>query len=106
MAANYEAVSTDAVLYIDEVKRHLPVERVFLFGSYAKNTADERSDVDIAFFFRDYGSRSRIEVGVLLLKLCRSYKSYFEPLVFKIADMECDNPFINEILRTGKEIIC
>jgi predicted nucleotidyltransferase len=104
MAANVEAVIGETRHYADEVRRHFPVEKVYLFGSYAKGTADEFSDVDVVFFLRDYGGKTRFDIGVQLLKLCRSYKVCFEPLVFKISEIERDNPFVNEILRTGIEI--
>ena len=104
MAADFEAVKEEARHYANEVRGHLPVDKAYLFGSYAKGTATELSDVDVAFFLRDYGDTTRFDAGVQLLKLCRNSKAYFEPLVFEIADMERDNPFINEILRTGVEI--
>ena len=104
MAANFEAVKEETRRYADEVRRHLPVDKVYLFGSYAKGTADELSDVDVVFFLRDYGGKTRFDVGVQLLKLCRDYKAYFEPLVFETSEIERNNPFVNEILRTGLEI--
>jgi len=104
MVANVEAVMKEARRYADEVRRHLPVEKAYLFGSYAKGTADEFSDVDVVFFLRDYGGKRRFDVGVQLLRLCRNYKVCFEPLVFKTTEIERDNPFVNEVLRTGIEI--
>ena len=69
-----------------------------------KGTADERSDVDICFFLRDYGGRKRIDVGILLLDIACGYKAYFEPLVFETSDIATDNPFVKEIIQTGMEI--
>jgi hypothetical protein len=62
------------------------------------------SDVDIAFFVRDYNGKTRFDAGVQFLNLCRSYTAFFEPLVFETADIGQNNPFINEIIRTGVEI--
>ena len=104
MAANFEAVKEETRRYADEVRRYLPVDKVYLFGSYAKGTADKLSDVDVVFFLRDYGGKTRFDVGVQLLKLCRDYKAYFEPLVFETSEIERNNPFVNEIMRTGLEI--
>ena len=89
MAANFNAVKEEAKRYADEVRRHLPVDKVYLFGSYAKGTADELSDVD---------------VGIFLLKIASDYKAYFEPLVFETSEIELNNPFVNEILHTGLEL--
>ncbi len=104
MAANIEAVREEARRYADEVRSQLPVDRAYLFGSYAKGTADELSDVDVCFFLRDYGGKERVDMGVRLLRIARDYKAYFEPLVFESAEIERNNPFVNEILRTGLEI--
>jgi predicted nucleotidyltransferase len=104
MAVDYEAVKKKATDYADEVRRELPVDRAYLFGSYANGTATELSDVDVAFFFRDYGGDTRFDIGLRLLKLCRHYDAYFEPLVFETAEIGRDNPFVKEILRTGQEI--
>ena len=104
MAANIEAVKEEAKRYAHEVRSHLPVEKAYLFGSYAKGTADELSDVDICFFLRSYGGKERVDVGSHLLRIARGYKAYFEPLVFETSEIELNNPFVNEILLTGVEI--
>ena len=104
MAANVEAVKEEVRRYADEVRRQLPVDKAYLFGSYAQGTADESSDVDVCFFLRDYGGKERVDMGIRLLKIARAYKAYIEPLVFETADLERRNPFVNEILRTGQEI--
>ena len=104
MVANHEAVRQEAKRYADEVRKELPVDKALLFGSYAKGTADELSDVDIAFFIRDFGEKTRFEIGLELLRLTHNYKAYFEPLVFQSSDIDCGNPFINEILLTGYEL--
>jgi len=104
VAANYEAVRREAKCYADAVRGELPVDKAVLFGSYAKGTADERSDVDIAFFVRDFGGKTRFEVGLDLLRLTHNRSACFEPLVFPASEMTRGNPFVNEILHTGQEI--
>jgi predicted nucleotidyltransferase len=104
MVANIEAIKEEARRYANEVRSQLPVDRAYLFGSYAKGTASELSDVDICFFLCNYGGEERVEMIIRLLRIARSYKVYFEPLVFETVEMERNNPFVNEILRTGLEI--
>jgi len=104
MAADAEAVKLEARRYADEVRREFPVGKAVLFGSYANGTADELSDVDIAFFIHDFGGKTRIEVGVELLRLTQKYDAYFEPLALSFSEIENDNPFVNEIIHTGQEI--
>ena len=104
MAADFKAITEEARRYADEVRGRLPVDKVYLFGSYAKGTADELSDVDVCFFLRDYAGKERVDVGILLLKIAGSYNAYFEPLVFETSEIELNNPFVNEILHTGLEL--
>jgi hypothetical protein len=104
VAADFEAVVEEARRYAAEAGRSLPVDRVYIIGSHAKGCADELSDVDVAFFLRDYAGKTRFDVGVHPLGLCRGYRAYFEPLVFEASEMGRDNPFVNEILRTGVEV--
>jgi len=105
VVADFEAVKEETMRYTNEVRRQLPVEKAILFGSYANGTATEWSDIDIAFFLRDYGGKTRFDIGVELLGLCRGYKKCIEPHVFDIAEIERDNPFVNEILSSGVEIL-
>jgi predicted nucleotidyltransferase len=104
VATDFEAIKEIAKIYANEVKERLPVDKAYLFGSYANGTATELSDVDVAFFFRDYGGKERIDMGIQLLRIARDYDAYFEPLAFEMSDITRGNPFVNEILRTGTEI--
>ncbi len=58
MAVDFEAVKLLAARYAGDVRRELPVDRVFLYGSYAKGSASELSDINICFFLRDYGGKT------------------------------------------------
>jgi predicted nucleotidyltransferase len=105
MAVDFEAVTHLCRQYADDVRRAMPVDKAVLFGSYAKGTADPQSDIDICFFLDSYGGRERKEILMDLLMLMRGYKRVpFEPIVFETSEIENDNPFVKEILRTGKEI--
>ena len=106
MAVDIEAVNQVCRQYADDVRRTMPLDKAILFGSYAKGTADERSDIDICFFLDTYGDKRRVEILEDLLWLTRRYKCVpFEPIVFETSELENDNPFVKEILRTGKEIL-
>ena len=104
MAVDFETVKKEAREYANDVRRTLPIDSAYLFGSYAKGTATEWSDVDVCFFVTDYDGKSRVDIIFELLKLCRRRKAPFEPLAFEAAELERDNPFVNEVLRTGIEI--
>jgi predicted nucleotidyltransferase len=105
MAADFEAVTNIAKDYANAVRNALPVDRAYLFGSYAKGTATERSDIDVCFFLKSFDGLRRVDVIRKLLQLTDSYGSVgFEPLAFQASELENDNPFVKEILRTGREI--
>jgi predicted nucleotidyltransferase len=106
MAVDFEAVNQVCRQYADDVRHAYPVDKVMLFGSYAKGTADEMSDIDICFFLDNYGGKRRMDILKDLLVLTYGYKdAFFEPLVFETSELENDNPFVKEILRTGREIL-
>ena len=79
------------------------ITKLVLFGSYAKGTADKQSDIDICFFLDNYGGKERVDIIGELLGLIRNGE-YFEPIVFPTSEIQNDNPFVKEILRTGIEI--
>lgn len=107
MAANYEAIKDIVEQYVADVKQVMPIDKVFLYGSYAKGTATEHSDVDVCFFSDTFAHERSVEFVALLLGIARKYYPYvyIEPRVFLTSDIDNDNPFVREVLRTGREII-
>jgi predicted nucleotidyltransferase len=85
----------------------MPIDKAVLYGSYAKGNASRWSDVDICFFSKAFEDRRDVDVIVDLLGLARKYNPdiCFEPNVFPTSELENDNPFVKEVLRTGREII-
>jgi predicted nucleotidyltransferase len=105
MATDIKTVSGLASQYADDVRRKLPVSKAVLFGSYAKGTASELSDIDICFFLDSFNGKQRIEVITELLSIAGKYKGvFFEPIAFPVSEIERGNPFVREILETGKDI--
>jgi predicted nucleotidyltransferase len=104
MAFDIEKVKSTVKLYADEIRQILPVGKVFLYGSYAKGSATEYSDVDVCFFLTSYQDETWREIMLKLLDLSYKYKLDIEPNVFEVSDFYTDNPFVKEVLRTGIEI--
>jgi predicted nucleotidyltransferase len=92
--------------YILGVKKIMPIDRVFLFGSYAAGSPHEWSDVDICFFSDYFEGKNSIDVGVKLLGAAHEYLPdvVIEPHAFATRELANDNPFVKEVLRTGREI--
>ena len=100
-----EAVNQAITDYVADVKKVFPIEKAFLYGSYAKGTQTESSDVDVCFFLPDFGSKRSVDIVSNLLTIARNYPSlYIEPRAFKTGEIERGNPFVKEVLQTGREI--
>ena len=105
MAIDYEAVYRAVNEYVRDVANAMPINKAVLYGSYAKGTADEYSDVDICFFLDGFGKQRSVDIVAKMLGLTRNYKTiYIEPQAFETSDIENGNPFVNEVLATGREI--
>ncbi len=82
----------------------IPVWRVYLYGSYAKGTYDKNSDIDLAIFL-DAESIDGFDEDAKLLKLAKNVDLRIEPHSFARTDINEPDPYIDEIIRTGKRIL-
>jgi predicted nucleotidyltransferase len=106
MAARFEAVRNSIEGYISDVKKAMPIDKVYLYGSYAKGNPTKQSDVDICFFSKSFENKRTVDILMELLGLTLKYNDVFiEPRAFPLSELENDNPFVKEIVRTGREII-
>jgi predicted nucleotidyltransferase len=105
MALDAKTVNRFVSGYVSDVKDAMPIDRVFLFGSYAKGTADDDSDIDLCFFSSDFEDKPSFDVLRQLFRLTIKYRDVdIEPHAFPTSELQNDNPFVKEILRTGKEL--
>ncbi|GAP72516.1 nucleotidyltransferase domain-containing protein [Candidatus Symbiothrix dinenymphae] len=89
--------------YADAVRTHFDYSKVILFGSYAKGNFHEDSDIDVAVVFADYDNR--MERQLELMNLTHKIDSRIEPHPFRENEFEISNPFVNEIIKYGQEIV-
>jgi predicted nucleotidyltransferase len=84
----------------------MPIDKVYLYGSYASGAAQWDSDVDLCFFSDAFDTGHIFETLDKLWKLAGKYNKELsiEPNAFPSAELQNDNPFVKEILRTGLEI--
>ncbi len=105
MAFDAETVNAAVLGYVADVRNAFPVDRAYLFGSRAKGTATEQSDVDLCFFSRQFENLSMFDVMRQLFRLTRKYRGIdIEPRGFPTSELGNDNPFVKEIVRTGVEL--
>ena len=90
--------------YIAIVKENYDVVAIILFGSYAKGTENEDSDIDIAVVTDDIKT-DKFDEEVKLTLLRRKIDSRIEPHIIKVKDYENDEtPFIVEVKNTGIKV--
>lgn len=91
--------------YVDELrKRNIQIDRAYLFGSYAKGTANEWSDIDVALLTNEFIG-DRFDFRFLLMKIARDIDLDIEPHPYLIADFNRENQFASEVIKTGIRII-
>ena len=80
---------------------YFKIEKVYLFGSYAKNTNREDSDIDVAIVV-NHIEGDYFAINPLLWKLRRQIDDRIEPILIE-KDFD-DADFIGEIQKYGIEI--
>lgn len=85
-------------------QHHIPIQQVFLFGSYAKGHYDECSDIDLALVSEIFEG-SRIQDKKKIRPITLSVSSEIEVLPYHPQDFTAENPFVQEILDTGIRIV-
>ncbi|MEW5766890.1 MAG: nucleotidyltransferase domain-containing protein [bacterium] len=84
-------------------KNNISFEQVYLYGSYAKGTAREDSDIDLAIIAEEW-LPDIFEAQLELMKLGRKVDTRIEPHPLRKSDLDQTNPYIREVVITGKEI--
>jgi predicted nucleotidyltransferase len=87
--------------YENLIQAGLPVEKIFLFGSYAQNEQDEYSDIDVAVVLKEFLG-DRFNTRLVLMKYAREFYENIEPHPFLNSEFDQSNPFVKEILQTGE----
>ena len=81
---------------------HFNIEAIYLFGSYAKDTYNENSDIDVAIVVNNI-TGDFFSVNPMLWKLRREIDDRIEPVLI---DSNNDRSgFLEEIRRSGIEIL-
>jgi predicted nucleotidyltransferase len=90
--------------YISFLKRNdFSIRKAYIFGSYAKGTFNDDSDIDLAVVMNDLSNSFTMQVE--LMKISRKFDTRIEPHPFDEADFDTSHPFAHEILTTGVQIL-
>ena len=89
---------------LEKILKEQPVYQVILFGSYAKGTNNEESDIDIAIFSKDFREETKIENMSFLLIKTSGLGIDLQPQAFTVEDYQNPEGVVKEILNTGIEL--
>ncbi len=88
--------------YIEALTKHVKIEKVILFGSYAKGNPKPYSDIDLAVISPNFG-QDRLNDMFLLSHLCRYADFDIEAIPFSITEFENvkQGTFLYNIIQHG-----
>lgn len=93
--------------YIKAIEAHnIKVEKAYLFGSYAHDSAKNYSDIDVAIISPDFG-KSYMQESLLLMKIARDIDVMISPDPYSTEEYEKaeEGGFLwQEIINKGKLI--
>ncbi len=92
------------IKYIKELSKEISIDKVIIFGSYAKNCYNEDSDIDIAIFSKDFKNTSIIDAMSFLLIKTSGLGVDLQPQPFTLDDYSNPDGLVKEILDTGIEL--
>ena len=102
-----KAINTEIInsieKFIEEIKKKYNVEAIILFGSYAKGTENEDSDIDIAIVSADFDDI--YDCMAILMGMTWDIDARIEPHPIKKKDFdEVSDYFVKEIIDTGIKV--
>lgn len=90
--------------YVKIICENYKVYEIILFGSYAKGTENENSDIDIAIITDDFENDVFDEV-LNLMRMRRKIDKRIEPHLIRIEEYKkAETPFIKEVINTGIKV--
>lgn len=91
--------------YVNLLKKQIRLEMVILYGSYARGTPRDWSDIDIVIVSSSFKGGTK-EDYLLLGRIARKITPQIEAIPFRPEDFSNheEGDFIDEVLTTGKII--
>ena len=104
MAFTVDDVRTVVERYLIELeKNNIRVLQAFVFGSYARGTADEDSDIDLAIISKDFAG-TRFLDRRRIVPLRRRIDERIEPMPFLPENFADGDPLALQIRAEGIEV--
>lgn len=96
-------IAASVMKFVKEVSKKYKVNAIILFGSYAKGTNHEDSDIDIAVVSEDFVDI--YDVMAILMGMTWDIDARIEPHPITKDDYDkIANPFVKEVIDTGIKV--
>jgi uncharacterized protein len=106
MVASAVELETAIGNFIRDLERGLTIEAVILYGSYARGTAYELSDIDLAIISPDFDGMPVNRRQDMIARLEKTTDWRISPIGYPSSEYHKPRPnsFLAEIVRTGKVV--
>ena len=104
MAARNDALEKIIRNFLDEIRKTYQVDSAYLFGSHAKGTSNQWSDIDLAIVSPDF-SEDLYEERLILMRLAAEIDDRIEPKPFRPERFSAIEPLVDEIQKHGLKLI-
>lgn len=85
-------------------KKRIKIEKIILFGSYAKGEYSDSSDIDIIIISDDFGSMKYWERIDFLSEIIYEIFQPIEAFSFTKEEWEKNNSFLNDYAKEGEVV--
>jgi predicted nucleotidyltransferase len=91
--------------FLEKIRQELPIERAYLFGSYATGRNRDYSDIDLAIITPVLNNENSLAINQKIFSRASRYNVDLEPICFSPEEFEKEElPVVLDIKRTGIEI--
>jgi predicted nucleotidyltransferase len=104
MVAIPDLVRDSLERFLAAVRKECRLRAVYLYGSQAKGTATEWSDIDVALVSPDF-TGGLFQERIALMRLAAQVDDRIEPHLFRPQNFDPAAPLVYEIQRTGIRVV-
>lgn len=103
MAHDKNIIHATVNKFIEQVAKHVTIDKVILYGSWANGNPTELSDIDLAIFSPDFG-KNKLKELQLLSKLAWEVDESIEAIPYSTDHLDNLDPtkFVYNIIQTGE----
>lgn len=104
MAAPKDDLEKIIRIFLDAIQKTYRLDSAYLFGSHAKGTSNQWSDIDLAVVSPDF-SEDLYEELLALMRLAAEIDDRIEPRPFRPDMFTPNEPLVDEIQKHGLKLI-